>query len=381
MTHDIRFEGDLDPALAEVRELLLEAARERQGYGAQLCIMRDGRPLVDVVVGDRLERDSVTGVYSTTKGVAALTVARLIDEERLSLDQRVADLWPEFAAAGKDQVTVGQLLSHQVGLPVIDRVVPLAELLDSRLGAARLASQRPLWVPGSAFGYHGITIGILIEELVRRADGRELRDAHEQDIRAPRDADFYIGMPASEDHRYVPVAPMEPTDEQREEIASRPQGDPLSSLMFGNFEAGAEWDEDGIITNNPAVRRAGPAGIGGTGSARGLARLYASALPGAQDAIASPETFAAMRQMRSWGTDRSLGITNAFGAVFMLPQPRMPFGTLEAFGHDGGGGALAFADPGTGVSFGYIPVPMQYPGGADPVAVRIARTVRDVLAG
>jgi len=131
-----------------------------------------------------------------------------------------------------------------------------------------------------------------------------------------------------------------------------------------------------MSTNNERIRRAGPAAIGGVGSARGLARLYADALPGSADPIASPDTFALMAQQQVWGQDRTLDCPNSFGIVFMLPQPRMPFGGLAAFGHDGAGGALAFADPSTEIAFGYIPVPMQYPGGADHRALALARLAR-----
>ena len=378
---DSTVRGRVEPRFAAVRDALADHAAQDPELSAQLCVRVDGETVVDLVVGDALDHDSVTGVYSATKGIAALTIARLLESGALALDMRVTDVWPEFAQAGKGGVTVGDLLSHRAGLPILDDVVPLSELVSSAPAAARLAAQRPLWVPGTAFGYHGITIGILIEELVRRVEGRELREAHEHEIRAPRAADFYIGLPASEEHRYVAVQPMRPTPEQAAELASRPQGDPVLARMFANFDAGDEWSESGVSTNNPDVRRAGPAGIGGVGSARGLSRLYADALPGADRPIASQETFATMRQMRSWGLDRTLGVPNAFGTVFMVPQPRQAFGSHRAFGHDGGGGALAFADPETRVAFGYIPVPMQYPGGADPRAVVVARMVRDLVAG
>lgn len=379
MTNQFSIRGEVAPGFEFVRDLLADGVRARPNASSQLCIRVNGEVVVDLVTGDRLNHDSLTGVYSVSKAVAALTLARLLEEGRLSLDQPVAQLWPEFAAGGKDHITVGQLLSHQGGLPVINATVPPAEVLDSAPAAARLAAQTPLWVPGSAFGYHALTIGILIEELVRRVEGRELRESHEEHIRAPRDADFYLGLPESHEHRYVPLERAEPTPAQQAELDAQPQGDPLTERMFANVAVGEEFSDTGISTNNPAIRRAGLAALGGVGSARGLARLFADALPGAASPIASPETFAAMRQMRSWGLDRTLGMTNAFGAVFMLPQPRMPFGSLEAFGHDGAGGALAFADTGTGVAFGYIPVPIQPPGGADPVAVDIARRVRDHL--
>ncbi|WP_435749182.1 serine hydrolase domain-containing protein [Microbacterium sp. PMB16] len=249
-------------------------------------------------------------------------------------------------------------------------------LEHSDRGAARLAAQPPLWVPGSAFGYHALTIGILIEELVRRVTGRTLQAVYEAEIRGPRDADFYLGLPEVLDGRYVPLAPPALTERQQREVAERPPVDALAETVFSNVDAPDDLSDRGISTNNPRVRRAGPAAIGGVGSARGLARLYADALPSAERPIASAGVFRAMAVQRSWGHDRVLDVINSFGAVFLLPQPRMPYAGLGAFGHDGAAGALAFADPTTGLSFGYIPWPRQHPGGADHRSVALARLAR-----
>lgn len=379
MTTEPHVTGEVAPGFEFVRDLLVEGTRSREDFGSQLCIRIEGEVVVDLVAGDRLTHDSVTGVYSVSKAVGALALARLIDEGLLDLEQPVSEVWPAFGAQGKEAVTVGQLLSHRAGLPVVEQKVPLHEVLNSAPIAARLAGQMPLWRPDTAFGYHALTIGPMMEEIVRQVVGRELRDYYEEHIRAPRDADFYLGLPNSEDHRYVPITSVPPTPQRQAELDAAPQGDPIAQLAFANVDAGPDLSETGISTNNPRVRRAGPVAIGGVGSARGLARLFADALPGAATPIASAQTFAAMRQMRSWGHDRTLDMTNAFGAVFLLPQPRLPFGSIHAFGHDGAGGALAFADPITGVSFGYIPAPFQQPGGVDEVAADLARRVRDHL--
>ncbi|WP_442574543.1 serine hydrolase domain-containing protein [Microbacterium sp. F51-2R] len=346
-------------------------------FSAQLSVILDGEPVVDLAAGPALRSSSVTGVYSSTKGIAALVIAHLIDIGRIDPDHRVADYWPQFAEVGKGRITVRQLLSHQAGLPVVERPLTLHDVEDSREAAAALAGQRPLWRPGSAFGYHALTIGILMEELVRRVAGRTLQEVYETVVRGPVGADFHLGLPASEDARYVPLGDVALTAAQAAEIASRPPADAMAAAVFSNFAMPDDRSPEGTSTNNPAVRRAGFAAIGGVGSATGLAELYAATLPGSGGTIARPEVFAEMAQQHSWGTDRVLGIPNCFGLVFMLPQPRQPFGGPRAYGHDGAGGALAFADPSTGVAFGYIPLPMQYPGGADPRAVELARLVGD----
>lgn len=348
-----------------------------EGFSAQLAVRWNGETVLDLA-GGLVTGDSITGVYSASKGVGALTVAALLDDGRLDLDERVATYWPEFAAAGKQNITVRQLLSHQAGLPVVEGEDDVRSLFESELAAARLAEQAPLWYPGSAFGYHAVTIGTLMDELVRRVTGTTLHALYESTVRAPRDADFYLGLPEALDGRYVAVEEMRPTDSQAAEIASRPPRDALASRVFDNFGIPDDRSPGGFSTNNVAMRRSGPTAVGGVGSARGLARLYADALPGAEHPLARPETFAAMAQQQVWGTDRVLGVPNAFGIVFMVPQPRQPFGGLGAFGHDGAGGTLAFADPSTGIAFGYVPVPMQYPGGADFRSVALARLAHDI---
>ena len=367
----------VDSRFDSVTRLFEAYLREDEGFSAQLSIRWQGEPVADLV-GGLLGAEYLTGVYSVTKGVAAMVIASLIDAGRLALAERVSSYWPEFALAGKEQVTIGELLSHQAGLPVIEARIPFRELFgDSSAAAARLGAQTPLWRPGSAFGYHALTLGTLMEELVRRVTGRTLQQYFETEIRSPRSLDVYLGLPPDQDGRYVPLGEMVTTVDQAAEIASRPAVEALSNLAFDNVEATTTLDEDGVSTNNPAARRAGQAAIGAVASARGLAALYADTLATASTPIASPSVFRAMAQQQSWGTDRVLNCPNSFGVVFMLPQPRMPFGGIHAYGHDGAGGALAFADPETGIAFGYIPHPMQYPGGADHRAIALARAARE----
>lgn len=365
--------GSYEPHFRVVAERFAAFLAENPSFSAQLSIRVHGEPVVDLAGGPNLAHDSVTGVYSSTKGVAALVIALLIDRGALDPDRPVADYWPEFSDAGKRDVTVRQLLSHQAGLPVVEKRLSLEDVVDTRSVAAVLATQRPLWRPGSAFGYHALTIGILMEELVRRVTGHTLQKVFETSIRRPLAADFHLGLPETEDGRYVPLRDVEPTAEQSAELAARPPADAVGAAVFANFAAPDDRSSTGTSTNNVLMRRAGFAAIGGVGSASGLSELYAATLPSGGVHIADLEVFAAMAQQHSWGTDRVLGVPNCFGMVFMLPQPRQPFASLGAFGHDGAGGALAFADPRTGVAFGYIPSPMQYPGGADHRSVELAR--------
>lgn len=365
--------GECHHALRSVADRFACLIESDPSFSAQLSVRVHGESVLDLAGGPDLTVDSVTGVYSATKGVAGLVIALLFDRGLLDPDRAVADYWPEFAAAGKDRVTVRQLLSHQAGLPLVERPLGLEDVADSQSVAGVLAAQRPLWRPGSAFGYHALTIGILMGELVRRVTGLTLQAVYESAIRGPLRADFYLGLPESLDARYVPIQDATLTTDQAAAVAARPPRDAITEAVFTNFSVPDDRSAHGTSTNNLTVRRAGFAAIGGVGSAAGLAQVYAAALPDGGVRVASPDVFAEMAQQHAWGTDRVLGVPNCFGMVFMLPQPRLPFGSLGAFGHDGAGGALAFADPRTGVAFGYVPSPMQYPGGADHRSMELAR--------
>ncbi len=369
----------MHPGFEDVRNQLDVYLVRDPTYSAQLAVYWKGELVVDLVGGPDLDASSITGVFSVSKGVAALALSTLIARGELDLDERVVHYWPEFAPFGKDAITVRDLLSHRAGLVNVDGGLLVDEITESAKGAARLAAQRPLWRPGTAFGYHGITIGVLMEELVRRITGASLQTLYEKVVRAPREIDFYLGLPESEEPRFRTVAPMTLTSTQRAEVDESPMS-PDGVAAFAFTSGGNSTPGNGELTpNNRAVRAAGPAATGGIGSARGLAAVYAAALGHLGPRFVDSETLETMSQQHSWGRDRVLNLDNCFGIVFLKPQPRMEFGSYRAFGHDGSGGALAFADPHHGLGFGYIPLPMQYPGGADPKAVRLSQLTRSAI--
>lgn len=365
--------GQVRAGFEPVRERVAEWSAADPDYGAQLCVYVGGEAAVDVACGPGAH--AITGVYSVTKGVAATVIALLLGEGDLELDRAVAHYWPEFAAAGKGDITVRQLLSHQAGLPATDDGIRPEDAIDSRAGAERLARQRPLWRPGSAFGYHGITIGILMEELVRRVCGAELQDLYESRIRAPRDIDFFLGLPDDQSARYVDPRPA-PLDE----AAAPGPHDDLAAAAFGRLGREGDAILAGFGPHSAQVRRRGTSAAGGVGSARGLARLYAATLGHVGDPIGPRDTFAEMSQVHVRGRDIVLDASLAFGVVFMKPHLDMPFASFRAYGHDGAGGALAFADPLHDLAFGYIPTRMTTPGGVDARAIVLSRIARECAA-
>jgi CubicO group peptidase (beta-lactamase class C family) len=356
--------GQADETLDRIVERLRGFLRNDADYSFQAVAYREGRLLLDVWGGPHLEADSVLVPYSVTKNTIGLVAGLLIQHGRLDLDRRVADYWPEFGAKGKQEVTVRMLLSHQAGLPQADPPLTWAELLDHHEGARRLADTRPFWRPGSAFGYHAVTIGNLASELVHRATGLTLHEVYEREIREPLGLDFHLGLPPDRDHRRVPVLPMvEPVG-----AAPLPAPSALGPVVWNT--AGPPVD---LANDEMSWRFGHPAGSG-TGSARGLARLMAACVTGLEGAppLLDADTVGEIGQQQVRGYDEVLGMPHrAHAVVFQKPVPGLECGGPRSFGHDGAAGCLAWVDPDSGVAFAYTVARSPWPGGADPRAVAL----------
>lgn len=319
---------------------------DHREIGASLAVYRHGECVVDLWGGHTDQagtrpwrRDTLVNLWSTTKGIAALCVASLVERGRMRYEDRVADLWPEFAAAGKQDVTVAQLLSHQAGLPGFAEPTSIEDLFDQDLCAARLAAQAPLWVPGTANGYHAATWGVLVAEIVRRADGRSIGQVLAEDLAGPAGADFYIGLPPElEDRVAETVPPATPVDLSAIEMTPA-MAMALSSPAMDPFRP-----------NDRSWRAAQLPAMNGQGSAQAVARLYAAAL---QPDVLSDATFAAMTAIAADRTDLVIGfnpqwamgfLTNGSGALG--PEP-------ATFGHGGWGGSIGCAHRESGLAIGY----------------------------
>lgn len=339
----------------------------------QVAAFHDGAPVLDAWGGPHLAEDSVMVPYSVTKHTIGLSIGLLVERGELDLDERVSHYWPEFAAKGKLRLTVRQLLSHQAGLPQATPPLRWDELLDHHAAARRLAESAPFWFPGSAFGYHAITIGNLAAELVFRVTGRTLHEFYETEIRVPHGVDFHLGLPAAEDHRRVPVLPMiRPVSD-----ASAPSFSALGPVVF------AMGGEPVDIGNDEVSWRYGHPAGSGTGTARGLARLLAAAVTGVDGAapFLSADTVEQIGQQQVRGYDEVLHQHDrAHAIVFQKPSQQLAFGGPRAFGHDGALGALACVDPDSGVAFAWTIARGPWPGGADPRAVALARELGALLS-
>ncbi len=358
-------------------EFAAVVAGQRPDYEGQLCAYVDGRRVVDLWAGPDTGGEALYGVFSSTKGAAHLVVALLVQDGILDLDREVAHYWPEFAAAGKGTVTLRQLMAHRAGLIGLDAGFTREELADDRIVAERLAGQRPYWRPDAAFGYHALVIGALTGEVVRRATGRTLQEVYEERVRAPYGLDFFLGLPDEHEPRFRSVQPMAPTPEEQAVLDTVPTGPhTLTSIAFNSHvpEPGELVDH----ANSRTVRAEGPASAGGVASARGLAGMYAAAV-GEVDGrppLLKPDTVAEVGQVHSIGFDLVMRAPKAYGLGFQATAENWyPFLGAGAFGHSGAGGSQAFADPRSGLAYGYTRRRMAFPGGAAPENARLVKAV------
>ncbi|MEU8710352.1 serine hydrolase domain-containing protein [Streptomyces sp. NPDC048565] len=381
-TATITVHGTVAAGFEGVREEFAAVlAADHTEPGSQLAVYHRDRLVVDLWAGEGITGDSLPSVYSSTKGAAHLVVALLIQDGVIGPDRTVASYWPEFAAEGKGELTVRELISHRAGLIWADGGFTIEELADDRVIAARLAGQRPYWTPGTENGYHALVIGALTGEVVRRTTGRSIQEIFEERVRAPYGLDFHLGLPEELEHRHVGVRPGVATPEQAAEAAANPIDlDGLMALAFG-YASDPPLDLV-ALGNSRAVRALGPASVGGVGSARGLAGMYAAAISGlaGRPALLTPETVAEVGRVRWRGTDVVTAAIDPFALGFEAQQQVYPALGDGAFGHSGAAGSQAYADPVSGVAYGYTRRRFALPGGAAPENERLSAAVSSAVA-
>jgi CubicO group peptidase (beta-lactamase class C family) len=366
---------------------------ERFGeLGAAVSIWQNGKPVIDLYGGfcdARHEKpwraDTLVLVWSATKGIGSACVLHVLQEHRINIDRRVADFWPEFASAGKERITLSQLLSHQAGLCALDARV---DVLDYGAVIRALEVQKPLWSPGTAHGYHARTFGFLLDELMRRITGKTLSQYWHEVFAQPLDLDLWIGLPEEENARVATVyaaksgTPPEPKNRQS---GSDFYSDLTTPGTLARKTFSSPYGLNSVSgMNTPAVRAQPIVSFGGVGSASSLAKFYSMLANGGKldgQTFFSEETIAWMTTTLADGMDRVFQIPTAFSAGFMKDPARVQgtavssppnekkgrivnrpslvtrrlFGpSANAFGHPGAGGSHAFADPENRISFAYV---------------------------
>ncbi|WP_172624768.1 serine hydrolase domain-containing protein [Streptomyces griseofuscus] len=386
---DVVVNGTVAEGFEPVREAFAANFALLGEHGAAVAVYRDGRRVVDLWAGTRdvdgtapWESGTAQIVRSATKGVVAAGLLLLHQRGELDLDAPVGTYWPEYKAAGKERTLVRHLLAHRAGVPVLDRPLTPAEAADPDLGAAAVAAQAPVWEPGTDHGYHAQTYSWLTGELVRRVTGRPVGEWLADEIAGPVGADLWLGLPEAEQGRVGRVGDIEAPQSagglklRPKRSVSAAYADP-DSLTRRAFAAITPLPDE----NDPAYRAAALPASNGIATADGLARVYASLIGEVDGGVRlfTPETVELARAEQSAGPDRVLVVATRFGLGHMLHGSASPLLSSGSFGHPGRGGALAFADPESGVAFGYVTNGFRKSVTADPRAQALVRALKLAL--
>jgi CubicO group peptidase (beta-lactamase class C family) len=354
--------GEFDGGFSAVVDEFVRSFDERGELGASLCVVHEGRTVVDVwggtadpKAGTPWGRDTVVVVFSCTKGATALCAHLLAARGELDLDGPVADVWPEFAQAGKERATVRMMLDHSVGVPVLRGPMADGELYDWDRMVERLAAEPPFWEPGTRNGYHLVNFGWTVGELVRRVSGRSLGTFFREEIADPLGLDFWIGLPEERDHLVAPIRPHVRTKgEPLNDFAKTLLSDPASIPALGMANT------MGFGPNSVAAHRAEIGGGGGITNGRGLAGMYAPLAVGGGSLFTVDDVDRMRRISVATNRDATLCMPTRFALGFMVSMDnrRVPEADSvllgeHAFGHVGAGGSIGFADPALGLALGY----------------------------
>jgi CubicO group peptidase (beta-lactamase class C family) len=377
--------GRCDPAFSAVRDAFAQNFADGLELGASLSISLDGRNVVDLWGGHLdaartrpWERDSLVCVFSCTKGVVAIATMWAVARGLVDLDEPVATYWPEFAAEGKGAIPVRQLLTHEAGLPAIASRMPFGSLSDWDAMTSALAAQAPWWQPGTAHGYHGVTFGHLVGEVLRRATGRTCGALIRDELAAPLGVELSMPLPSTGDDRTAQLV-----------VDMSPEGtffdrwDPKTSLGPRSFGNPPDCNDPAHCVSD-TFRRAEIPAANLHSNARGLDRLFSVLAKGGRSAeldLAPPSLVREFGRCQVRGDDLVMELPTAFALGFEHTIPEWRFGPGgHTYGHNGSGGSLGVVDPDAGVSLGYAMNRLWWgPDRTDPRWIPIFAALYDAL--
>jgi CubicO group peptidase (beta-lactamase class C family) len=391
--------GDVDEGYGKVADAFRANFASGREVGAAVAVYRNGTKVVDLRGGYRdgiakapWQHDTMVNMFSSTKGVAALAVALAVSRGRFGYDDKVVDHWPEFAQAGKGDVTVRQLLGHQAGLCVLKPTPTVRDVADPARLSAMLAAQKPAWPPGTRHGYHAITLGWYESELIRRTDpaGRTLGRFLADEIAGPMGLDLHIGLPDS-----VPRERLAHLHHWKRPEALLHLGALPPALAAASFNPVGLLARAGCLPgdvnpwagdyNRDEVRAIEIPSANGIGTAAAVAQLYGAAATGDASLGLTPTVLDALRAeptAPSHGLrDKALHVNVAYSLGLAKPVPLLLFGSSDkAFGTPGFGGSFGFADPDTGTGFSYVMNRLGFHLASDPRELALRQALfRDVL--
>ena len=352
-----------DHLAARLEPIFAENFSKFGEVGAAVSIWQNGEPVLDLHGGYRDAQrkipwtdDTLVLTWSATKGLGSACLLHVLQTHKIGLERPVAEFWPAFAQARKAGITLAQLLSHQAGLAVLDESV---DVRDYDAVVRALEKQKPIWLPGTAHGYHARTFGFLLDELVRRIASRSIAKYWREIFAEPLGLDIWIGLPVEKNDRVATIYPAS--------VSASATPDPFFRALFqhGTIQRKAFTSPHGLHSvsamNTPENRASAFVSFGGIGNATSLAKFYAMLANGGSfdtKRFFSSTTLEQMTTTLASGVDRIFGIPTAFSAGFMKDPPgtsRRLFGpSALAFGHPGAGGSHAFADPENNLAFAYV---------------------------
>lgn len=381
----MQIQGYFDLRFEAVKEAFAALFNDPQERGAALCVQIDGETVLDLWAGvadkegeQAWHSDTLANLFSCTKTFTAVAALQLVDEGKLALDRPVAQDWPEFSQAGKDAITLRQLLSHQAGLPALREMLPPEALYDWQAMTSALAAEQPWWQPGSGHGYAPITYGWLLGELIRRVEGCGPGEAIVRRTATPLGLDFHIGLHDDEFPRVAAIGRKK--GDLGDAAAQRLLRCMMSEPTSMTTRAFTNPPSIMTSTNKPEWRRMQQPAANGHGTARALAGFYTGLLQGR---LLNTALLAELTREHACGEDRTLLTQTRFGLGCMLDQPEVANATYglgpQAFGHPGAGGSIGFADPQRGVAFAFVTNSLGPYVLMDPRAQRLARLLGEYL--
>lgn len=371
MTTTIAIQGTVKDGFQRVKEAFAANFADHGEVGAALSVVANGETVVDIWGGYAdpqrtrpWQRDTIVNVYSTTKGLTATCAHRLVDQGKLDIDAPVAKYWPEFAQAGKEDLPVRYLLSHRAGLSAISTMLPADETFAPEPMLNALAAQKPWWEPGTKFGYHALTFGYLVGEVIRRVSGMTVGAYFRKEIAEPLGMDTHIGFGPELDARCAEMIPAGFEGVDLDNPIAKAFMDP-ASLTFKSFWMTPVPLIDPQYMNKRGWRAAEVPAANGHSDARSLARMYGALARGGEiDGIRvlTREQIDIARTEQSYGEDAVLLMPMRFGLGYHLDIPELQISPTGAiFGHAGMGGSFGYADPEAGIGIGYVMNKMLIP--------------------
>jgi CubicO group peptidase (beta-lactamase class C family) len=357
--------GWTSPGFEGVRDVFEKNFADGLEVGAAFTAYHQGQPVADLwggIADDRAgrpwEQDTLEVVFSTTKGATAICAHQLAQAGRLDVDAPVVEYWPEFGHAGKDKIPVSYLLSHQAGLAWVDEPLTLEQALAWDPMIHALERQAPVWEPGTAHGYHAITYGYLVGEVVRRLTGRSVGTYFHDEVAAPLGLNFWIGLPEHEEPRVGRliggIVPDDDTADEETRAATAQLVGP-DTMLGKALTAGGAFSESGIWNTRPVHAAEVPAAAG-ISDAHSIARMYSACLTEVDGVrlLGADQVRTATVQRTKGPNIVLLDLDLQFGLGFIVPSTLVQLGGPHSFGHFGAGGSAGWADPDADLAFGYV---------------------------